>query len=78
MVMGDIQQERKDHLQLTTHGGKEYKFEKVNNFVYLRVVIKEEGKQEVELKGRIAKGNRKYGSMKTLMNTKLLKKRMKK
>lgn len=58
------EENEKEHLQQTTYEGKTYKFETVNNFVYLAVVIPE--RKERKLKARIAKGNRKYGSMKAL------------
>lgn len=62
IVMGGVQQQTEDHLQLKTHERKERKFEKVNNSVYLGVVIKE-GKEEIELKVRLTKGNWKYGEV---------------
>ena len=60
-----------------TERSKRYEVEKVDEFTYLGVVIEEYGHEKQEIKARIAKGNQKYGSLRTLMKSKYLSRKTK-
>lgn len=68
MVMGETEAEE-EQLMFQTYDGKNYSFEKVKTFTYLGVKIQDNGHEEQEIKARIAKGNQKYGSLRTLLKS---------
>ncbi|CAG9839389.1 unnamed protein product [Diabrotica balteata] len=61
---------KKEDFSMRSVSGKSYSFKRVDKFEYLGVVFDENGKEKWELVARIAKGNKKLGGLRALLNSK--------
>lgn len=75
LVIGNTE-EQNYKLKVDVDGKKQYEFERMYRFVYLGVVIKEHNRKEQGLRTREAKGNQKFSSLRILMTSKYVTRRI--